>query len=242
MFLQACSRHLTGPFFHSSQNVAVMKYIVQSLQWAVNVQVTLSLPWCLSSLSHLSGSVAACLSAVVLEAWLVLWHWSYSVLVQSGVTRGQEEGSIRSSVKEKVKTVWIHSVKKVCVCVWVWNARLVLFIYLYVCILACDCLLVFWVRDCVSHVRFYERVSVHHQRWWERWKVVGLAGRFQWGRAELTDIQEELVVTLLPFTKLPRGQTRVVQQLTDYRQVALLCLLVKGKERERLKIHSDSRL
>lgn len=110
-------------------------------------------------------------------------------------------------------------------CMWVWNARLTLFIYLYVCILAC--LLAVWVRDCVSHVRFYERVSVHHQRWRERWKVVGLAGRFQWGRAKLTDIQEELVVTLLPFAKLPWGQTRVVQQLTDYRQVTLLCLLVK---------------
>ncbi len=118
-----------------------------------------------------------------------------------------------------------------------------LFIYLYVCILACEFLLVVWVRDCVSHMRFYERVSVHHQRWRERWKVVGLAGRFQWGRAELTDIQEELVVTLLPFTKLPRGQTRVVQQLTDYRQVTLLCLLVKGKERGwKFTLIQDSRL
>lgn len=45
MILQACSGHLVGPFFHLSQNVAVMKYIVQSLLWAVNVQVALSLPW-----------------------------------------------------------------------------------------------------------------------------------------------------------------------------------------------------
>lgn len=118
MILQACSGHLTGPFFHLSQTVAVMKSIVQSLQWAVDVQVTLSPPT-MSSLSHLQVSVPACLSAEVLEAGSLLWHWSYSVLVWSGVTHDREEGSIRSSVKEKVKTVWIHSVfQSVCVCVW----------------------------------------------------------------------------------------------------------------------------
>lgn len=133
----------------------------------------------MSSLSHFTVSAPACLSAVVLEAGSLLWHWSYSVLVWSGVTHDREEGSIRSSVKEKVKTVWIHSVfQSVCVCVWVWDAQLRLFIYLYVCIFSvwlfvsragawqCFTRAFLWKSECASSALAREVKGR-----WNRWAV-----------------------------------------------------------------------
>lgn len=128
-------------------------------------------------------------------------------------------GQYRSSIEEK----WRQSRSTVLFIVCVFVCFAVYLVYLHVHIVARDCLF-------VSHVRFYERVGVHHQRWWERWKVVGITGRFQRGGAELTDIQEELVVALLPLAELPGGQTGLIQNLTDYGQVTFLSLLwVKEK-------------
>lgn len=234
MFLQACSGHLTGPFFHPSQNVAVMKYIVQSLQWAVNVQVTLSLPWRLSS--QLSVSVAACLSAVVLEAGSVLWHWSYSV--QSGVTRGQEEGSIRSSVKEKVKTVWIHSAfQSVWVSVWVWNARLIplcLYFSMWIFVSRVGAWLCFthaflWKSECASSALAREVKGR-----WTRWAVpVGQSWTHRYperARGYIASIHETS-------SRSNKGHPAI-----DWLSPSHPPLPVGEGERERLKIHSDSGL
>ncbi len=171
----------------------------------------------------------------------VLWHWSYSVLVQSGVTRGQEVGSIRSSVKEKVKTVWIHSVFKsvcVCVCVWVWNARLMLFLYLYVCILACDCLLVVWVRDCFTRAFLWKSECASSalvrevKGRWTRWTVpVGQSWTHRYperARGYVASIHET------------SSRSNKGRPATDWLSPSRPPSPVGEGERERLKIHSDS--
>ncbi len=162
----------------------------------------------------------------------VLWHWSYSVLVQSGVTRGQEEGSIRSSVKEKVK-VWIHSVfKSVCVCVWglkrtthVIPIPLCLYISMWLSVSRVGA----WLfHTCVSMKEWVCIISVGERG---DWKVVGLVDGSSGAEIELTDIQEELVVTLPSITKLPRGSNKGrSSNWLIIRQVALLRLLEKGRK------------
>lgn len=117
MILQACSGHLMEPFFHLSQNVAVMKYIVQSLQWAVNVQVTLLLPWravcgfsAWASVCSSSGGWVSSLT-LILQCIGSIWCHSRSEEGQYQVIRqGKSEDSLNPQC----------FLKCLCVCVFVY--------------------------------------------------------------------------------------------------------------------------
>ena len=76
----------------------------------------------------------------------------------------------------------------------------------------------------VSNVSLDEGVCVRHDRGGEGGEVRGLQMRLCWGRAELADVQEQLLVQLLPVLEHLGRQSGVIQHLADDGQVTLFGL------------------
>ncbi len=237
MFLQACSGHLTGPFFHPSQNVAVMKYIVQSLQWAVNVQVTLSLPWRLSSLSHLSVSVSVCSSS---GGWVssltLILQCSIRCHLRSGggqyqvIRQGESEDSLDPQCFSKCVSVCVGLKRTTHVI----HIPLCLYFSMWIFVSRVGAWLCFthaflWKSECASSALAREVKGR-----WTRWAVpVGQSWTHRYpGRARgyIASIHET------------SSRSNKGRPATDWLSPSHPPLPVGEGERERLKIHSDSGL